>query len=259
MPQLPAVSLERIAAWLEPDTGFAPITVVAETGSTSVDLLAALAKGEATAGAVLIAEHQSAGRGRFTREWVVTPGSSLTMSLVLEPGRPQAQWGWLSLLSGMAVAEAVRSLDPAQIARVELKWPNDVLVDGRKVCGIIADGSGKYAVIGIGVNVGQDESELPVPTATSLALTGLPADKSLLAARILGALSRYFKRWQQTGDVRAEYMALSATLGRKVRVILSDTETVEGEAVGLDTDGSLLVAHDGTVSSFSAGDVVHLR
>jgi BirA family biotin operon repressor/biotin-[acetyl-CoA-carboxylase] ligase len=259
VPQLPAAEAARITDLLGPDTGLGPITVVAETGSTNADLLQAVAAGTAAPGTVLIAEHQNAGRGRFTRTWLDIPGSNIAMSVLLKPGRPMTQWGWLSLLCGMAVAEAIRSLAADQAVAVELKWPNDVLIDGRKVCGIIADGSGPYAVIGIGVNVGQCAEELPLPTAISLALAGLPTDKSVIAAHILASLSRYFLRWQATGEVRAEYVALSSTIGRDVRVILSDVETAEGKAVGIDTDGSLLVVVDGVVTSFAAGDVVHLR
>ncbi|MDR1355848.1 MAG: biotin--[acetyl-CoA-carboxylase] ligase [Propionibacteriaceae bacterium] len=259
MPQLPAADAARIAAYLGADTGFAPINVVAETGSTNTDLLRAIVAGEASPGAVLIAEHQTSGRGRFTREWLDTPGTNIAMSILVKPKRPMTQWGWLSLLSGMAVTTALRSLDATQAFRVELKWPNDVLIDTRKVCGIIADGNGEYAVIGIGVNVGQQLEELPLPSATSLALAGLPTDKSLIIARILTSFAQYFEQWQLTGDIRTEYLALSATIGRSVRVILSDTESCEGEAVAIAGDGALVVSRAGVPTPFAAGDVVHLR
>jgi BirA family biotin operon repressor/biotin-[acetyl-CoA-carboxylase] ligase len=247
-----------VAALLGPDSMWHPITVLDETVSTNSDLFAA-AKLGADEGAVLIAEHQTQGRGRFTRAWIDVPGTNIAMSCLVRPKLPIYQWGWLSALAGMAVAAAIRGLDPTQAPRVELKWPNDVLLDGGKVCGIISDGDGSAAVLGIGINVGGSQEELPLPTAKSLALAGLPTDKSVLAAGVLRELERYYRTWNETSGIRAEYTALSSTIGRDVRVQVSETEFVEGTAVGVDEAGSLEVNVAGVVTAFAAGDVVHLR
>jgi BirA family biotin operon repressor/biotin-[acetyl-CoA-carboxylase] ligase len=234
------------------------ITVVDEIVSTNSELFAA-AKLGADEGTVLIAEHQTQGRGRFTREWIDVPGTNIAMSCLVRPKVPVQQWGWLSALAGMAVAAAVRSLDETQAPRVQLKWPNDVLLDDGKVCGIIADGDGSAAVIGIGLNIGGSQEELPTPTAKSLALAGLPTDKSVVTASLLRELERYYRTWNVTSDIRVEYTALSSTIGRDVRVQVSETEFIEGTAVGVDEAGSLLVNVAGVVTPFAAGDVVHLR
>jgi BirA family biotin operon repressor/biotin-[acetyl-CoA-carboxylase] ligase len=138
--------------------------VVEETGSTNADLLAQARSG-AGEGLVLVAEAQTSGRGRMGRRWISPPRRSLTFSVLLRPAVPAGRLGWLPLLAGVAVGSALQ-----QTAGVDarLKWPNDVLVDGAKIAGILAERWTNAVVIGTGINVLQHRGELPVPTATSL-------------------------------------------------------------------------------------------
>jgi BirA family transcriptional regulator, biotin operon repressor / biotin---[acetyl-CoA-carboxylase] ligase len=140
------------------------VRVVEETGSTNADLLAQARSG-AGEGLVLVAEAQTSGRGRMGRRWISPPRRSLTFSVLLRPAVPAGLLGWLPLLAGVAVASALQ-----QTAGVDarLKWPNDVLVDGAKIAGILAERWSNAVVIGTGINVLQHRGELPVPTATSL-------------------------------------------------------------------------------------------
>ncbi len=258
----PLVDAARLTAELVgPGAVWTQVTTVATTGSTNADL-AASARAGAPSGTVLVSDHQSAGRGRFTRVWEAPPRTSLAISVLLRP--PAAidarRWLWLPLVTGLAVADGVRA---ATGVDVELKWPNDVLVGGRKVCGILAErvdaGSGPAAILGMGVNTTLAEHELPVPSATSLALAGADVDASTVAAGILRALGTWYTRWLAAEDLRAEYAARCSSVGRRVRVQLSADEFVEGWASGVDRDGCLLVGVAGGERAFAAGDVVHLR
>ena len=138
--------------------------MVEETGSTNADLLVKARSG-ADEGLVLVAEAQTSGRGRMGRRWISPPRRALTFSVLLRPAVPAGLLGWVPLLAGVAVASALQ-----QTAGVDarLKWPNDVLVDGAKIAGILAERWGNAVVIGTGINVLQQRGELPVPTATSL-------------------------------------------------------------------------------------------
>lgn len=254
------------AEWLSrrlvrPGSVWTKVRSVETTGSTNADLAAA-ARAGAESGQVLVSDHQSTGRGRFTRVWEAPPGTSLAISTLLRPppGVPASRWLWLPLLTGLSVVEGIRA---ASGIRAELKWPNDVLIEGRKVCGILAervDGdAGAAAIIGMGVNTTLTEDQLPVPSATSLALAGADVEPGGLAAAILDALGAWYVRWLGGADLRAEYAARCTSVGLTVRVQLSATESVVGDATGVDANGCLLVRVDGRERAFAAGDVVHLR
>ena len=263
MPTSAATNAARITALLGEPTPWR-VRTVASTGSTNADL-AAIARAGEPAGSVLVADHQGAGRGRFERVWASPPGSSISMSVLLRPHRPTIDWGWLSLLVGLAVADSLRELGGGE--RVTLKWPNDALVDGKKLCGILSElvttPQGNAAVCGWGVNVSMSAAELPVPHATSLLLAGLPTDKDLLIATMLRRLDELVARWDAGVDLADTYAAGCATIGRQVRVHLDEqspnSPTVEGRAVGVGANGELMVDVGGQVESFAAGDVVHLR
>jgi BirA family transcriptional regulator, biotin operon repressor / biotin---[acetyl-CoA-carboxylase] ligase len=239
------------------------IRVVAETGSTNSDLLAQARRGVAE-GAVLVAEAQSGGRGRMGRPWVAPPRAALTFSVLLRPaGVPQARRGWVPLLAGVAVALALR-----QEAGVDarLKWPNDVLVNGAKVAGILAEQADDAIVVGTGINVSTRRDELPVPGATSLALEGAAVtDRDRLLAATLRELERWYRAWTgRAGDavesgLAAGYRRLSATLGRPVRVSLPAGQTVTGVADEVDDLGRLVLASPEGPVPVSAGDVIHVR
>ncbi|HRA76913.1 MAG TPA: biotin--[acetyl-CoA-carboxylase] ligase [Propionicimonas sp.] len=232
------------------------IETVATTGSTNADLAAA-ARAGAPSGSVLVAEHQGRGRGRFARVWEAPPGTSVAISVLLRPeGVEPRRLLWLPLLAGLAVTEALAGLG----APAAVKWPNDVLIEGRKVCGILSERVDVGAVvIGMGINTTLAQADLPVPTATSLALAGYPAATIDVVAGVLRALGGWYLRWLAGEDLREAYRAASATIGRGVRVEVSPTESVTGEAVGVDADGCLLVRTPAGVRGFAAGDVWHLR
>jgi BirA family transcriptional regulator, biotin operon repressor / biotin---[acetyl-CoA-carboxylase] ligase len=239
------------------------LRVVAETGSTNADLLAAAPSG-AGEGVVLAAEAQSAGRGRLGRHWVSPPRAALTFSVLLRPAAvPAALRGWVPLLTGVAVASALRA-EAAVDAR--LKWPNDVLVNGAKLAGILAEQSGGAIVVGTGINVSAGRDELPGPGATSLALEGAACtDRDLLLARVLTELERWYRAWTgRRGDaggcgLRQEYQRLCVTLGRQVRVSMPGGTVVTGTASEVDDTGRLVVRSASQTVSVSAGDVVHVR
>jgi BirA family transcriptional regulator, biotin operon repressor / biotin---[acetyl-CoA-carboxylase] ligase len=258
----PSVSADWLNQQLvRPGSVWTRIRTVSTTGSTNADLAAAAREG-AGSGSVLVSDHQSAGRGRFARVWEAPPGASLAISVLLRPPAavPAARWLWLPLLTGLAVADGIRA---ATGLSAELKWPNDVLIRGRKVCGILSErvdsDAGPAAIIGMGVNTTLSADERPVPTATSLALAGAEVDAGAVAAAVLAALGGWYVRWLGGADLRDEYAVRCSSVGRTVRVQLSATESVVGEATGVDANGCLQVRVDGRVRSFAAGDVAHLR
>jgi BirA family transcriptional regulator, biotin operon repressor / biotin---[acetyl-CoA-carboxylase] ligase len=234
--------------------------------STNAELAARARAGE-QAGVVLVADHQSAGRGRLDRTWVTPPGSALTFSALLDPGPvPVARWPWLPLLVGIAVAEGVRRVGEVDCT---LKWPNDVLVGDRKLAGILVErverSAGAVAVVGVGLNVSMTEQELPVPTATSLELEGAATtDRTVVLREVLRSLEALFVQWRaDLGDASRglvdSYVRRCGTLGRQVRVDLPDGEQLSGVATGIDTDGRLEVRTPEGPRILGAGDVVHVR
>lgn len=263
------------------------VDVVPETGSTNADLADAARAGEPE-GLVLVAESQHAGRGRLGRAWSAPQRSGLFLSVLLRPGDvAPARWGWLPLLAGTAVRTAV---DAVTGVPVRLKWPNDLIVvddavpdetmgegpetgsygAARKLGGILVErvetSAGAAAVVGIGINVSLRAEELPAPHATSLILEGAEAaDRDTVLRAVLRELGRWYTDWTAvSGDPMAcglasAYAASCATFGRRVRVEVPGGAAVVGEAVGLDSDGRLLVRTPDGERAFGAGDVVHLR
>lgn len=237
--------------------------MVDESPSTNASV-AERARAREPAGLVVVAEHQSAGRGRLGRSWVTPPRTALTLSLLVAPDPvPVARWPWLPLLTGLAVADAVRAATGLSAC---LKWPNDVLVADRKLAGILAErierDGGAVAVVGVGLNVSSRRADLPVPTATSLALEGRPdVDRGDLLVSLLESFTRWYEGWVATGGrgLRESYVAACSTMGRDVRVDLPDGHSVSGVATGVDEAGRLLVDDGRQVHPLGAGDVVHVR
>jgi BirA family biotin operon repressor/biotin-[acetyl-CoA-carboxylase] ligase len=251
------------AAVISPGGFWRNVVVTDQTGSTNDDLLVSVQNG-APEGSVLVAEAQSAGRGRLGRSWVSAPRTALTYSVVLRPASvPAARRGWVPLLAGVAIVIALRA-DAA--VEAWLKWPNDVLVNGAKVAGILAEQSGDAIVVGTGINVSASRDELPPGEATSLALEGAAmTDRGQLLPAILAQLERQYQAWvRAAGDadacgLRATYQRWCSTLGRKVRVSLPGGATVEGTAREIDEAGRLVVESAAGRVPVSAGDVVHVR
>ncbi|GAA3132189.1 biotin--[acetyl-CoA-carboxylase] ligase [Streptosporangium carneum] len=259
-PPLSQAALTR--ALVRPGGLWSDITVVGRTGSTNADLAQAVRDG-ARQGAVVVAEAQFAGRGRLGRVWSVPPRSGLTFSVLLRPDPAPARQGWLSLLVGLAVASAVR-----RVAEVDarLKWPNDLLVGERKLAGVLAERVDSAVIVGVGLNVSVRPDELPVGTATSLAVENAACvDRDPLLRAILREIETHYREWSETdGDadacgLRAAYLGLSATVGREVRVELPGERVLTGLATGIDESGHLLVESDGRRHTLSVGDVVHVR
>lgn len=280
-PPLDAESLRR--ALVAPHGPWTRLEVRAETGSTNADVATAARAGE-PAGLVVIAERQTAGRGRHGRAWQSPPRAGIAVSVLLRPGdsdpdrdwppAPTAAFGWLPLLAGVALAETVTRLAEVDAA---LKWPNDLLVGGAKCAGILAEAvpgarpdEPPAVVLGIGLNVTVRADELPAnPTglpATSLKLAGAKlTDRDPLLRALLRTLATWYDRWRraegnpQVCGLRRAYLEWCVTLGRPVRVLLPGGEEIIGTAVTVDDDGRLVVrAADGD-RAVAAGDVLHLR
>lgn len=252
-------------ALVAPNGPYAALSVVEAVGSTNAELAAAARDG-APDRTVLIAEHQTEGRGRLGRSWQAPPRSGLALSVLLRPdGVPPARRGWLALLAGVALAEVVTELGEVTAG---LKWPNDLLLGPRrgKAAGILAEVVGGGVVLGIGLNVSLRMEELPVPGATSLAIEGAACtDRGTLASALLRRLDEWARRWSAAaGDaascgLREAYRVRCATVGELVRVRLADPEPLVAAAVDVDAEGRLVLDTAGGRRALSAGDVTHLR
>ena len=280
----PGLDQERLrAALTAPHGPLSQLDVVAETGSTNTDLAerARLRPAEVPDLSVLTAEMQTAGKGRLGRSWIAPPRSSLFVSVALRPvnadGRPlpTQSYGWLSLLAALALAESVAARTGVE---ARLKWPNDVMVDGRKLAGVLAqlvpDSSGAppAVVVGAGMNVSLTDEDLPVPTATSLLMEyASTTDRNILLEDYLRQLARRYEQfravdgdasrpWADGTSLLEKISARMNTLGREVRADLPGGVSLTGRAVALDPHGSLiLVDGAGERHAVVAGDVVHLR
>jgi BirA family biotin operon repressor/biotin-[acetyl-CoA-carboxylase] ligase len=229
---------------------------------------------------VVVADHQSAGRGRMARRWEAPPAASVAVSVVVPMAG--AEWGWLPLLTGMAMARALRQVAGVQ---ARLKWPNDVLVDGAKICGVLCElagpartstaastsGTGTAAagapalvVAGAGTNVDQQREELPVGTATSLRLCGVTGVRreDLIVAH-LTAFGDLHRAWVDDGaamdDLRQQYRAMCDTIGQDVQVHQPSGAVARGRAIAVDDSGRLVLDGPGGRRAHAAGDVVHVR
>lgn len=257
----PSLQVETLAT-LAPELAVEVLETATSTNAVAADR----ARAGAPEGTVVVAEHQTAGRGRLDRTWETPPRAALTFSLLLRPVVPAGDWPWLPLLTGHTVAKVLRGQG---YAAAGVKWPNDVLIDDRKVAGILVERvetpDGPAAVVGIGLNVSLTEDELPVPTATSLALvSGAEPDRAALLVDLLRSLREAYDAWQAGGPdatvhLRSSYAAACVTVGREVRVAMPDGADLVGRATGIDAAGRLVVTGPGGETVVGAGDVVHVR
>ena len=218
---------------------------------------------------VLLTDDQRAGRGRLDRSWTTPAGTALAVSvLVRVPGLPAHARGWIPLIAGAAMTRALTEALRGRSHAVAMKWPNDVLLDGGKVCGILAEvvpSDPSAIVVGAGVNTTMTRVDLPVPTATSFAAVGVQVDLDDLLARYLRFIDdRLAALLTAGGDasasgLRAEVEGVCDTIGRDVSVSMPDGGVLVGRAVRLDGDGRLVVEVAGVETMVSAGDVVHVR
>ncbi len=212
-----------------------------------------MARQGAPEGLVAVADHQTAGRGRLGRRWEAPPGTCLLTSILLRPRHlPPARRHLVTAAVALAGADAC-----AQVAGVaaELKWPNDLLVDDRKLAGVLAEGEGDAVVAGIGINVTW-AYEGATCLAEHLPAGHAPVDREALLDALLAGVAGRYGRWD---DVAAEYQARCATVGRDVRVDLGERRVIEGRAVAVTGDGHLVVDAAGEHHEVAAADVVHLR
>lgn len=266
-----------------PSGPFPRLDVLPRTGSTNTDLAGHAV--DEPAGwpdlSVLATEDQTAGRGRLERVWVAPERSSLFVSVLLRPfnrqGRPlpTTSYSWFTLLAALALAESIE--DRTEIAP-QLKWPNDITVDGRKLAGVLGQfvpGPGAEppaVVVGVGLNVSLTDAELPVRTATSLLLEYAgTTDRNILLKSFLRTFADHYRAFCDVdGDASAPWgaglslqgrvAARTATLGQDVRAELPGGATLSGRALALDPSGALIVRDDdGERHTVTAGDVVHLR
>jgi len=226
--------------------------VVELTGSTQNDLSAKVRSGNSKHGEVLVAEFQSSGRGRLERSFEAPPQSALLFSFFVCPTR-DSDWGFLPLIAGLAVSKAINTkLDS------NLKWPNDVLINEKKVSGLLSEKiNDEGVVIGIGINVNLTTDDLPVPSATSLAIEGWAnCDRNELLVAVLTNFANLFDRWNTFDETLLdEYEATSSTIGKKIEVVGADGGRRKTSAHGLDPSGALII--DGG-QLLSVGDVIHI-
>lgn len=247
------------------------VQVVETTDSTNADVVAAA--GADPQGwphlSLLLTTDQRAGRGRLDRTWTAPAGTALAVSVVVRVSElPTVARGWIPLVAGAAMTRAVSAQLTGTGNTAALKWPNDVLVDGAKICGILAEvvpGDTDAVVVGAGVNTRMTRADLPVSTAISFAALGLECDEDRLLADYLSALDEQLGALAAAhGDAAAsgvlgEVEALCTTLGAEVSVALPDGTTLHGRAQRIDAAGRLVVVDGADETPVSAGDVVHVR
>lgn len=270
-------------ALCRPHGPYGRLDLVEATGSTNTDLAhhAAEEPGAWPDLSVLTAEEQTAGRGRMDRIWTAPERSSLIVSVLLRPRNPEGRplptqsYGWMSLLAALALSE---SIEERTEVSPQLKWPNDVHVDGRKLAGVLAqlvpgvNAEPPAVVVGTGVNVSLTDLELPVPTATSLLLEyATTTDRNILLKAYLRRLSAHYgeftavdgdaaRPWSDGTSLLARVSDRMVTLGQDVQADLPNGTIITGRAMNLDSHGALVVRdEDGERHTVSAGDVVHLR
>lgn len=239
-----------------------------EIGSTNTEAMVWAASG-GPEGGVVVADHQTGGRGRWDRTWFSSPGRLLQFSLILRPDIEPASHGLITAGLGVAVARAIRSL--TELA-VEIKWPNDVVFEGRKLAGMLVESTMRgsaidAAICGIGINVHLEADELPRELrdrASSLAIEldgkGTAPRRVDLLAAILREIERLYPA--MTGDASTlldEARDLSSVLGREVVIRAADGSTIEGTADGFGTDGALRLIVDGEPTSVHVGEIEQLR
>ena len=243
------------------DPFWTSLEVVAETGSTNDDVLAAAASG-APEGMVRVAEYQSAGRGRMSRQWEAPPGSSVMFSVLLRPAVPMTHWGWIPLLTGLGIHDCLRNAG----ADVTLKWPNDVQLgpDRKKCGGILTQATTGAVVVGIGLNAVTHDG---LPDIAAAIDSQLQTSRENLLHGVLNSIARFYRTWNAAGGeversgLLDDYRQACGTVGQRVKVMLPAVEDpVIGHARDVDADGRLIVTtEDGSDLVVGAGDVIHVR
>jgi len=263
-----------IADFPRSQTLTAGLEVVARIDSTNAELVRREQAAPQPHFTTLVTLHQTAGKGRLDRRWSAAPDTSVAISVVIRPKVPVEKWGLVTLLGGLAARAAVAEQLPRPTAA--LKWPNDVLVGGRKIAGVLAQlvPETGAVILGVGINTAMTETELPVPTATSVIIERDYEDERTprqiadsVVTEFLAALAGLVVRFEfARGDLdraglRDELEQACVTLGTVVDVELPEGETLRGRAIGIGADGALLIASDTgePPAAILAGDVTHVR
>nr|CRH04667.1 putative Biotin--acetyl-CoA-carboxylase ligase [Candidatus Magnetococcus massalia] len=261
-------SLERMQPHLAADALFNPhyLKLFSETDSTNRQL-AQLARSGAPEGSLCCAEVQTQGRGRLQRSWYSAAGDNLTFSLLLRPEMAPGKASQITLLAGLALAESLRHT--FQVGGLQLKWPNDILLHGRKCAGILTEMAAEpeqveYVIVGVGINVNGDGSHFPEEiqqTATTIEMIkGSRISRSALLAHFLNRMGYWYQRYMAEGfeALRQPWLEHADIAGRRVRINLHK-EQFEATAEALDEEGFLLVKRDGGERErVIAGDVALL-
>lgn len=232
-----------------------------EVESTNTEALH-LAQQGAEEGTVVIAEAQSAGRGRLNRSWESPPSMNLYLSVVLRPDIPAASASLIPLMVGVAVADVISQYCPG---KVRLKWPNDILIDGKKICGILTEMRTKadrvaFIIAGIGVNLNMQKLHFPRElreTATSLRIeTALDIDRVDFAVRLFDILGNWYRVFLNGGAaaIREKWLRYAELVGKRVEVVFKET-VQHGTVSGLDENGALLLEGETGMQQVLAGDL----
>ena len=220
------------------------VSVTEETTSTQIDLASNF-----EAGKVLVAEYQSSGRGRLDRKFEVPPRKGLTFSFAIDSNKYENNFGWIPLISGLAVARAINNFVGREL--VEVKWPNDLLIDGKKLAGILSEKNEKGIIVGIGINIYQTQDELPIKDAISLSMK-VEIDRSELLIAILNELGATLNNIEAEKNI---YRDKCVSIGKQVSATLPSGEVIQDFATGISNEGALLL----NTREIRVGDIVHLR
>lgn len=230
------------------------VSVLDLTTSTQSELADMVRENSAKSGDVIAAEFQTAGRGRMDRTFEAPKSSALLFSLYITPTRDRGDWGFITHLAALTMQQVI-SVD--LLSQVSLKWPNDILIGDAKVAGLLAQAAGEGIILGIGINVSMTEDELPVSSATSIAIAGSSnLNRNLILSNFLMLFESNFKKWDEGQDFIESYSRNCSTIGQNVRVEVAGRESRTGKALAINQTGALIL-EDGF--EVNVGDVVHLR
>jgi BirA family biotin operon repressor/biotin-[acetyl-CoA-carboxylase] ligase len=233
------------------------VSVVDVTGSTQMDLAESIYADTARDGDVLVANYQRAGRGRLDREFIAAPSSALLFSLYKKVTRPRHEWSFIALLTALSITDALAELDAH--VKFNVKWPNDILINEKKIAGLLCQAVDNGVLVGVGLNVSMQQGELPVTSATSLILENYSElDRSEILKRILQNFEKNFNIWQKQGSAPfiSIYQELCSSLNRDIQIISPTGVSTAAVATGISALGELILS-DGVL--LNSGDVLHLR
>ena len=233
------------------------VSVVDVTGSTQMDLAESIYADTARDGDVLVANYQRAGRGRLDREFIAAPSSALLFSLYKKVTRPRHEWNFIALLTALSITDALAELDTH--VKFNVKWPNDILINERKIAGLLCQAVDTGVIVGVGLNVSMQQGELPVASATSLILENYSElDRSEILKKILQNFEKNFNFWQKQGSAPfiSAYQELCTSLNRDIQIISPTGVSTAAVATGISALGELILSDGVLVNS---GDVLHLR